>query len=98
MVGHHIILSFFFFDEFYFINEFAFFRGRLLKRSTPSIQNQPRVNEPSQSTAGNFSSPTGVPSNVLYESSVENIEPVFTVGEDPDMNIIGLSGARPLGS
>lgn len=70
-----------------------------MKRSTPSIQNQPRANEPSQSTvAGNFTYPTGVSSDVLYESSVENIEPVFTVGEDPDMNIIGLSGARPLGS
>lgn len=77
--------------------------GRLLKRSTPSIQ--PRGNETSQvSSVSSATTPTSdapastvQPLQLVFETSPEDIEPVFTVGEDPDVNIAGLSGARPLG-
>lgn len=78
--------------------------GRLLKRSTPSIQSQPRGTEPSQvSAVSSASTPTEVPASTIqplqlvFETSPEDMEPAFTVGEDPDVNIAGLSGARPLG-
>ncbi|XP_055324963.1 serine/threonine-protein kinase N isoform X4 [Sitodiplosis mosellana] len=78
--------------------------GRLLKRNTPSIQSQQRGNEPSQmSTVSSASTPTETtastvqPLQLVFETSPDDIEPVFTVGEDPDINIAGLSGARPLG-
>lgn len=76
--------------------------GRLLKRNTPSIQSQQRSNEPSQvSSVGSASmSHSEAPASSaqqLFETSPEDLEPVFTVGEEPDINLSGLSGARPLG-
>lgn len=74
--------------------------GRLLKRSTPSIQNQAKsTDSTSQSQAsGNATlSADTTASNAFFEVTAENLEPVYTVGEDPDMNVVGLSGARPLG-
>lgn len=76
--------------------------GRLLKRNNaPSIQNQTRTNEINTSNSAS-SSTTDIPACVqplqlVFETSPEDIEPAYTVGEDPDINVAGLSGARPLG-
>lgn len=83
--------------------------GRLLKRSTPSIQSQPRggTETPHVSAVSSATTPTSdasasvvQPLQLVFETSPEDLEPAFTVGEDPDVNIAGLSGlsgARPLG-
>lgn len=75
--------------------------GRLLKRSTPSIQSQPKTIDGaghSMAASGNSTLPADTTaSNAFFEVAAENLEPAFTVGEDPDMNVVGLSGARPLG-
>lgn len=76
--------------------------GRLLKRNTPSIQSQTRANEANASNSITSASTMDVPTSVqplqlVFETSPEDIEPVYTVGEDPDVNVAGLSGARPLG-
>lgn len=59
--------------------------GRLLKRSTPSIQNtRPHSNSQSESP----------PSGIIDLSDVEKQE---TPGEAPDPQSTGLAGSRPLG-
>lgn len=76
--------------------------GRLLKRNnTPSIHNQTRTNDANTLSSAS-SSTTDIPSSIqplqlVFETSPEDIEPAYTVGEDPDINVAGLSGARPLG-
>lgn len=77
--------------------------GRLLKRNnTPSIQNQTmRIIEANTSNSISSSttdiSASDQPLQLVFETSPEDIEPAYTVGEDPDVNVAGLSGARPLG-
>lgn len=76
--------------------------GRLLKRSTPSIQSQPKsidvAGAHQMGASGNTTLQADTTAaNAFFEVAAENLEPVFTVGEDPDMNVVGLSGARPLG-
>lgn len=79
--------------------------GRLLKRSTPSIQIQSKAGDTSlhQSQSAAATNATqlahhdAAASNAFFEMAAEHLEPAFTVGEDPDMNVVGLSGARPLG-
>lgn len=77
--------------------------GRLLKRNTtPSIQNQNQFNFPratssmtvSEIGSDSYSSPQ--PLHLDFDSVAEN-DPIETPGENPDINVIGLSGARPLG-
>lgn len=77
--------------------------GRLLKRNTPSIQSQTRTTEitTASSTAATTPAPdcsiNAQPLQLVFETPSEDLEPAFTVGEDPDFNVAGLSGARPLG-
>lgn len=77
--------------------------GRLLKRNTPSIQNQQRLPE-QQSTISSASTPvsdsgpsSGQTLQLVFDTSPEELEPAFTPGEEPDYNVAGLSCARPLG-
>lgn len=76
--------------------------GRLLKRSTPSIQSQPKTIDAAgahqlSASANTTMQADTTAANAFFEVTAENLEPAFTVGEDPDMNVVGLSGARPLG-
>lgn len=75
--------------------------GRLLKRSTPTIQNQQATGSQSStssiSTTGNDVPLSGQPLQLVFESSPDDFEHVQTPGENPDIGIAGLSGARPLG-
>lgn len=72
--------------------------GRLLKRSAPSQQ---QVSTPTSSTShlGNGSAPQPVQLN--FDNDVQQqqqqLDPAETPGEIPNENVIGLSGARPLG-
>lgn len=74
--------------------------GRLLKRSTPSIQNQNTVDSaastPSTPSSGVDMFATAQPLHLNFDQPDE-FETVVAPGENPDMNIAGLSGARPLG-
>lgn len=72
--------------------------GRLLKRSTPSIQNQNTVDSaastPSTPSSGDM---YGTAQHLNFDTPSDDFETVVAPGENPDMNIAGLSGARPLG-
>lgn len=81
--------------------------GRLLKRSTPPIHSQQRgTNDSQQSsvTGSSASTPTSdcpstaQPLQLVFDTSPDDIEQEFTVGEEPDFSVAGLSGARPLGN
>lgn len=77
--------------------------GRLLKRNTPTIQNQ-QVPSSHSSTSSISTTPSndvptsGQPLQLVFESSPDDFEHVPTPGENPDIGIVGLSGARPLGN
>lgn len=68
--------------------------GRLLKRSNPSASNQQQSTASTPTSAhpayGNGSGPQ--PVQLIFDS-----EQAETPGENPDANVVGLSGARPLG-
>lgn len=70
--------------------------GRLLKRSTPS-SNQSAVSTPTSThpAYGNGSGPQ--PVQLIFEGEPSRLDPAETPGENPDANVVGLSGARPLG-
>lgn len=76
--------------------------GRLLKRSTPTIQNQ-QVPSSQSSTSSVSTTPSNdlpsveQPLQLVFESNTDDFEHVQTPGENPDVSVIGLSGARPLG-
>lgn len=70
--------------------------GRLLKRNTPSIQN----NQNMQLSTSQPATPSGTspqPLQLTFDTSAAELEPSETPGDNPDINVIGLSGARPLG-
>lgn len=70
--------------------------GRLLKRSTPSNQPQGTVSTPTSTHPyGNGGGPQ--PVQLVFEGEQSRLEPAETPGENPDSNVVGLSGARPLG-
>lgn len=81
--------------------------GRLLKRSTPALPSGGpqsidgnNVSTPTSSHSdglqyGNGSGPQ--PVQLFFEGEPSRLDPVETPGENPDMNAVGLSGARPLG-
>lgn len=76
--------------------------GRLLKRSTPSIQQQTNNQNFNMDQTPTRHFPTDDNSadvlHAQFDSSTGiEMEPPETPGENPDINIIGLSGARPLG-
>lgn len=78
--------------------------GRLLKRSTPSIQNQQNnsvtdsaISTPSITPNYDPMSPTPQPLQLVFDSEADDFETVVAPGENPDINTAGLSGARPLG-
>lgn len=73
--------------------------GRLLKRSTPAIESQHSVDSASSTppTPSSEAFPTAQPLQLVFDTSAEDFETVVAPGENPDMNIAGLSGARPLG-
>lgn len=69
--------------------------GRLLKRST-------RPNQPVQVSTPTSTHPTygnggPQPVQLVFDNEPPQIEPAETPGENPDMSVAGLSGARPLG-
>lgn len=67
--------------------------GRLLKRSNQKQQNQvstPTTPHPSNGSSG------PQPVQLVFDEQ-PHLEPAETPGENPDMSVAGLSGARPLG-
>lgn len=74
--------------------------GRLLKRSTPSIQNQNSqigsTTSSAQDSDNNSNGPQ--PVQLVFDSSATELESAETPGENPDVTVIGLGGVRPLGS
>lgn len=75
--------------------------GRLLKRSTPTVtsQQQATVSTPT-SMHPEYSNGAGPqPVQLVFDEEEEPsaMEPSETPGEKPDANVVGLSGARPLG-
>lgn len=74
--------------------------GRLLRRHTPSIQQQ---NQPSDQTLFTPTKSLHVEhveqqlEKLDLELAVNELDAVETPGENPDINVVGLSGARPLG-
>lgn len=76
--------------------------GRLLKRSTPAAQQQNNNNNAistptsSHHSYGNGSS-APQPVQLVFDNETQQLDPAETAGEVPNENIIGLSGARPLG-
>ncbi|XP_055707639.1 serine/threonine-protein kinase N isoform X6 [Phlebotomus papatasi] len=71
--------------------------GRLLKRNTPSIQSQQTPQPATPTTVGHESGSGPQPTQLVFDTSITENDPVETPGENPDVNIVGLSGARPLG-
>lgn len=74
--------------------------GRLLKRSTPSIQNQTQARSSSRppSTELETYSPGSQHLHMNFEpSGMEVTDPAETPGETPNPTAFGLGGARPLG-
>lgn len=72
--------------------------GRLLKRSTRSNQQQSQVSTPTSTHPyGNGSTTGPQPVQLVFDNEPLHIEPAETPGENPDMSVAGLSGARPLG-
>lgn len=71
--------------------------GRLLKRNTPSIQSQQTPQPATPTTAGHETGSGPQPTQLVFDTSITENDPVETPGENPDVNIVGLSGARPLG-
>lgn len=73
--------------------------GRLLKRSTPSATNQQQSTATTPTSThpgfGNGSGPQ--PVQLIFDGEQSRIDPAETPGENPDANVVGLSGARPLG-
>lgn len=69
--------------------------GRLLKRSTRTGQQQNQVSTPTTPHPSNGSSGPQ-PVQLVFEEQ-PHLEPAETPGENPDMSVAGLSGARPLG-
>ncbi|GAB0091712.1 serine/threonine-protein kinase N [Sergentomyia squamirostris] len=73
--------------------------GRLLKRNTPSISSQQTPLPSTPTTAGGPECTTSgaQPTQLNFDTSLTENDPVETPGDNPDVNIVGLSGARPLG-
>lgn len=79
--------------------------GRLLKRNQPNIQNNQQGSNSSTDSSRNSPSndstfSTSVaqqPLQMVFETSSDEFDPVAAPGENPDMSVMGLSGARPLG-
>ncbi|XP_059612908.1 serine/threonine-protein kinase N isoform X5 [Phlebotomus argentipes] len=71
--------------------------GRLLKNvgKTPSIPQTPQPATPTASGQESGSGPQ--PTQLVFDTSITENDPVETPGDNPDVNIVGLSGARPLG-
>lgn len=67
--------------------------GRLLKRSAPSQQ---QISTPTSSSLGNGSA-VPQPVQLNFDDTQQQLDPAETPGEIPNENVIGLSGARPLG-
>lgn len=73
--------------------------GRLLKRSTPSQQQNNAVQTPTSTHLpyGNGSSMGIQPVQLVFDNEPQPFDPVETPGEIPNENVGGLSGQRPLG-
>lgn len=83
--------------------------GRLLKRNTPTIAGSGPQQQQQQQTPGTPMTPTTgfstpmigtnnmQPTQLDFDTTAQEDEPAITPGDNPDINIIGLSGARPLG-
>lgn len=73
--------------------------GRLLKRSTPAAQQQNNaISTPTSSHHSYGNGSTAVqPVQLVFDNEPQQLDPAETPGEVPNENIIGLSGARPLG-
>lgn len=72
--------------------------GRLLKQKQQTNKSL-EAGVPTPTTPNNegFSS-AGQPLQLVFDSSSDDFETVVAPGENPDINVVGLSGARPLGT
>lgn len=74
--------------------------GRLLKRSTPSIQNNQQnttpMSTPIATNDNSYDRNNLNPHQINFDEHIEDEAPE-TPGENPDITVIGLSGSRPLG-
>lgn len=72
--------------------------GRLLKRSTPSVTNQQSAASTPTSSHPAYGNGSGSqPVQLVFDGEPLILDPPDTPGENPDANVVGLRGARPLG-
>lgn len=75
--------------------------GRLLKRNTaatPASSQTMILGSNSSLSDSNHNIVGGIqPTQLNFDATLTEIDPAETAGENPDLSIIGLSGARPLG-
>lgn len=69
--------------------------SRLMKRNTPAIRSSQKIENPDAKSMS--ASNQSLDKDTIAEM-VADQEPPETPGENPDMHVIGLSGARPLGT
>ncbi|KAG4077410.1 hypothetical protein HA402_002837 [Bradysia odoriphaga] len=71
--------------------------GRLLKQKQQTNKSlETGVPTPTSPNIDGFTS-AGQPLQLVFDTSSDDFETVVAPGENPDVNVIGLSGARPLG-
>ncbi|XP_037044891.1 serine/threonine-protein kinase N isoform X4 [Bradysia coprophila] len=71
--------------------------GRLLKQKQQTNKSlETGVPTPTSPNIDGFTS-AGQPLQLVFDTSSDDFETVVAPGENPDINVIGLSGARPLG-
>lgn len=70
--------------------------GRLLKQKQQTNKSlEAGISTPTTPNLDGFST-SGQPLQLVFDSS-DDFETVVAPGENPDINVVGLSGARPLG-
>lgn len=71
--------------------------GRLLKQKQQTNKSlETGVPTPTSPNIDGFTS-SGQPLQLVFDTSSDDFETVVAPGENPDINVVGLSGARPLG-
>lgn len=70
--------------------------GRLLKQKQQTNKSLEGGVAPASPNIDGFTS-AGQPLQLVFETSSDDFETVVAPGENPDINVVGLSGARPLG-
>lgn len=71
--------------------------GRLLKQKQQTNKSlETGVPTPTSPNIDGFTT-SGQPLQLVFDTSSDDFETVVAPGENPDINVVGLSGARPLG-